>query len=200
VAQWRQWTGEFAASDEVIAIRPGTLQAGLGHALSRWATAAERADQVVDVATFEPASLWPGLEADAAAALAAEVLPVVHGFAAAVAAKRVRVAFGPVRTTQCPKWHMDYMRMRLLRTYVGPGTEWVSPADVDPEAARHRPDCGCERSLLRPGAAIQHAATADWLLLKGRLDGEGRPGAVHRSPALAANAPPRVVLVVNTVG
>ena len=114
------------------------------------------------------------------------------------AAPRLRVWFGPVRGDQCRKFHVDYVRYRLVTTYVGPGTEWVPPGAVARAALEHPPDCPCDanRAIVPDGAAVQHAAIGDVLVMKGALHPDGR-GVVHRSPPIAGTGVTRVVLIAS---
>lgn len=99
----------------------------------------------------------------------------------------------------CPRFHIDKLGCRLVSTYQGPGTEWLSNDDVD-------------RSKLGPGnmglsddvsglysqaADIQQVNKGDIVLLKGEgwYGNEGL-GAVHRSPAVKQGEK-RVVLTLD---
>ena len=106
-----------------------------------------------------------------------------------------RVSFGAVRSDQCRKFHVDYLQLRLISTYVGPGTEWVVAGDVRRDALSHPsfdPD-QANRSIVRREAGVRRAQAGDVLLMKGRLGGDGL---VHRSPPIEALGLVRVVLVV----
>lgn len=87
----------------------------------------------------------------------------------------------------CPRFHVDRVPARLVTTYSGMATEWLTQQSVD-------------RSKLGPGSQgkedhlsglyqsdqdIQRLNTADVALLKGELwEGNENAGLVHRSPAL----------------
>lgn len=91
-----------------------------------------------------------------------------------------------VETDACRKFHADYVRVRLICTYVGPGTQWLADADA---------------ALLHAGAdpadlPIRTLATGDVALFKGRLWSDD--GAiVHRSPPIAGTGARRLVLVID---
>ena len=70
----------------------------------------------------------------------------------------VRVNHGA--SPMCPQFHVDNLPVRLVCTYLGPGTEWMEHG------------------------AVRTAVAGDLVLLKGEgwVGNEGR-GAVHRSPA-----------------
>lgn len=85
----------------------------------------------------------------------------------------------------CPRFHCDNLPVRLVTTYLGPGSEWV------PEVAVNRAGLGAPRSekpdIVDDPAAIQQLTAGDLALLKGSgWVGNEERGLVHRSPALGA--------------
>ncbi len=85
----------------------------------------------------------------------------------------------------CPRFHVDYNKLRLLTTYCGPSTEWL-------------PNCLVDRNKLGSGSSglsdefsglynqkidIQQISTGDVAVIKGEAwnDNDGQ-GLVHRSP------------------
>jgi hypothetical protein len=96
---------------------------------------------------------------------------------------------------------MDYVRYRLITTYVGPGTEWVPEEAVRREALDHPTDCPCDanKEIVRDPSAIRHAVPGEVIVMKGALH-PGRRGAIHRSPAIEGTGRVRVLLIASTVG
>jgi hypothetical protein len=88
----------------------------------------------------------------------------------------------------CRRFHVDTRHLRLLCTYRGPGTEWLSEAQVDRVAL--------ERGA--PNAAITRFGKPSvferfWVgIMKGDPEREGF-GLVHRSPSIAGSVQTRVV-------
>lgn len=116
-------------------------------------------------------------------------------------APRVRVVLCTKRTDACRRLHTDYVRLRLITTYVGPGTEWPLDEAVDRAAMAQPCDCPYEANhhIVRDAAAIQQSRAGDVLLLKGeRWAGEAE-GAVHRSPPIEGTGQARLVLSLTTV-
>ena len=115
-------------------------------------------------------------------------------------ARRLRVSLGAVRTDQCRKFHVDYVRYRLVTTYVGPGTEWVPDSAVRREALDHPPDCPCDanKEIVKDASAIRHAVPGEVVVMKGALHPNSL-GAVHRSPPIEGTGRVRVVLIASTV-
>ena len=90
---------------------------------------------------------------------------------------RLRIRLETVTTDACSLFHVDRVRLRLLTTYVGPGTDWL-----DVTAA---PD---ERSRRLPEGAVA--------LFKGSL-WPGSPGCPHRSPPINGTGRHRLVLSID---
>src|SRR5262249_44708254 len=87
----------------------------------------------------------------------------------------------------CERFHTDWVGLRLICSYAGPGTEWLTNGDVNRE--RLGPGCGGlpdeESGLIHPGAAIQRLDRYAIALMKGEKwpDNRGN-GLVHRSPRI----------------
>lgn len=133
-----------------------------------------------------------------AAALAADAVAVCELFAELVAADELLVSFEEPDSRTCPRFHVDRVGIRLLVTYLGPGTEWLADEHVDRswlgDAGHGRLDE--ETGVMLPGAEIRQAPPFAVVLLKGQAwpGAQGR-GAVHRSPDPAGRR--RVLLRVD---
>lgn len=99
----------------------------------------------------------------------------------------------------CPRFHTDKLGCRLVSTYLGEGTEWLSNHELD-RSKLGSGNMGLsdeESGLFTRAAAIQQVCKGDVVLLKG--DGwygnEGL-GAVHRSP-LVASGSKRIVVTLD---
>jgi hypothetical protein len=100
----------------------------------------------------------------------------------------------------CPRLHVDRVGIRLLCTYLGPGTEWIA----DTRADRSRLGSGAGglpdevSGLFGTDTRIESVASFSVALLKGCLwQGNGGRGVIHRSPAIPADALPRVLLALD---
>jgi hypothetical protein len=111
----------------------------------------------------------------------------------------VRIAV--LEEAMCPRFHVDYVGVRLVCTYVGPTTEFLATSEVDRCHLGHALDKPADEltGLLRRGASVRRAGIGDVVLLKGEAwpGNEGR-GAVHRSPA-ASPSTPRLVLTIDAL-
>ena len=110
-------------------------------------------------------------------ALGDDITDLTQHYARLMRVTRVRIRLETVTTDACSRFHVDRVRLRLLTTYVGPGTDWL-----DADAAPDR----CIRRL--PEGAVA--------LLKGSL-WPGSPGCPHRSPPLAGTGRHRLLLSID---
>ncbi|MFM2092592.1 MAG: hypothetical protein RLZZ127_3081 [Planctomycetota bacterium] len=126
-----------------------------------------------------------------------DVRRLVAAWARASRSAAVHIQIEVVRGDQCRKFHTDLVRMRLLCTYRGPGTEWL------PDAAVRRNRLGAQGGngdIVADPAAVRRAGTGDALLFLGDLHDPWRPGLVHRSPPIAGTGAVRVLLRIDASG
>jgi hypothetical protein len=84
--------------------------------------------------------------------------------------------FSNVKSQMCPKFHVDFVGIRMLCTYFGPGTEYLERNSENLEALAIQDDLEIIKS-------IQSVNPLDVILLKGeRWEGNQNRGAIHRSP------------------
>ncbi len=133
--------------------------------------------------------------------LISDATSLVDRFTSLAGASLLRLSLGAVRDDQCRRFHVDYLRLRLVTTYAGPGTEWLPEEAVDREALER---VGCSpaeanRHIVRDPSARRCAGAGDVLLMKGsRYPSLHGGGAVHRSPPIDGTGQTRIVLVVST--
>lgn len=138
--------------------------------------------------------------ADGREALAADIALLAEILGELLDAPTIGFRLEVVGQAMCPRLHVDRVGIRLLCTYRGPGTEWVEDASVDRRflgaASGGQPD---ETSgLLLAGHRIESIPPFAVALLKGSLwQGNDGRGIVHRSPAVAADEAPRVLLAMD---
>ncbi|WP_343218239.1 MULTISPECIES: DUF1826 domain-containing protein [unclassified Halomonas] len=87
----------------------------------------------------------------------------------------------------CPRFHCDNLPVRLVTTYVGPGSEWL------PEDAINRKGLGAPHpdkpEIATDSAAVRRLSPGDIGLIKGSgWIGSEERGLVHRSPALESGS------------
>lgn len=191
----------LARSDVNLVSWHRELPAGLDVQLVEWATRfPAQFDDIVCLPTYDLSAATRGLAEPARAWLTMDIAMLVARLAHLAGARRLRLSFGAVRTDQCRKFHVDYLRYRLVTTYVGPGTEWVPDEAVRRDALDHPPDCPCDanKEIVRASSAIRHAVPGEVILMKGALHPDHH-GAVHRSPPIEGTGRVRVVLIASTV-
>ncbi|HVJ53251.1 MAG TPA: DUF1826 domain-containing protein [Aliidongia sp.] len=118
--------------------------------------------------------------------LAEDVVDLASRFAAIAASEEVDVRLDAIRNDACWKFHRDHVRLRLLTTYRGPGTE-IAPPEMAERAMREQTD------YSGPVETLDRHAVA---LFKGDRDDPGR-GTVHRSPPIEGSGATRLMLCIN---
>lgn len=109
---------------------------------------------------------------------------------------RVRLQLHAVNHQHCPRFHVDSVGVRLITTYAGAATQWLSESDV----VRARVGQGPTTEVpVKPMTGPQQLACFDVALMKGRSwRGNRRFGVVHRSPPADGRA--RLVLTLDARG
>lgn len=128
--------------------------------------------------------------------LSGDLAARVAQFRALCRPRRFHLQLGVVTRNQCAKFHVDFIKMRLLCTYWGPGTEWVDNDVVDRGCLCHPsdPDDANARIVKNP-RAVRRSEAGDVMVLKGESwPGNTNQGAVHRSPPVETSGARRLVL------
>ena len=104
---------------------------------------------------------------------------------------RVGLRLTVLRRAMCPRFHVDQVPCRLVTTYEGEATEWLSAGSACPEPAvlsLGQPAEG--RSTAMHGSpGVHKLAAGDVSLMKGEgWIGNEQGGLVHRSPDVASGA------------
>ncbi len=94
----------------------------------------------------------------------------------------------------CRRFHVDRTRLRLLCTYRGPGTEWLTDAQVDREA--QRTGAPNER-IIRFGEPSRFEPFWVGILKGDAYPGNAGRGLVHRSPPIAGSGQTRVLFCLD---
>lgn len=110
-------------------------------------------------------------------------------FAEITGAVSLALRLEAVRGDACCRFHADNVVFRLVTTYRGPGTEWVSPRDARLVSDGH---------LLEP-AALRRLEPGWVAIMRGRKAGGNTPPLLHRSPPLGKNQPARLFLAIDGV-
>lgn len=193
---------ELLRRDDVNLVSwPRQLPPGLEAPFEEWARCfPAHFDEVVALPHYDLSSATHGLVEPVRSWLTLDIAMLLARFAHLADARHLRVSFGAIRADHCRKFHVDYLRYRLVTTYVGPGTEWVPNEAVSRAALEHPANCPCDanKEVVRDAAAIRHARPGEVLVMKGALF-PGQHGAVHRSPPIEGTGRVRIVLIASTV-
>jgi len=203
---WRSSTAravlrEVTREDVNLVVWQRRGPSGVKRALAAWARACPPSfDGTIRLRDGDPGPLVATMPEPLRARMARDIATLLASFANVSEGTHVRLTFGVVRTDRCRKFHADFVRYRMITTYLGPGTEWLPETAVDRAAMARSIECPFEanRAILRPNAKVHHAVAGDVLLMKGAVHPSAR-GAVHRSPPLSAADPVRVLLTMSTV-
>jgi len=136
--------------------------------------------------TFD--SLYSALgENTQAQVISSDVSEIVNMFCCLFDLERVGLRLATLEQAMCPKFHVDRVPCRLVTTYHGIATEWLSHQDVNRQklGTGSKGKSDEESGLYRETNQIQHLNSGEVALLKGEswLGNEGA-GLVHRSPSL----------------
>lgn len=125
-------------------------------------------------------------------ALMADIKRLASAYFAISQADGVTVQLSHVDSDMCRLFHADHVNLRLLCTYWGKGTEWLSEADAD----RAGLGKGCNRKICKNPQNVRHLSIFDVAVLKGsRFPGNQAYGAIHRSPPIVGSDQPWRVMV-----
>lgn len=100
-----------------------------------------------------------------------------------------RLLIATVNSNMCRKFHTDLNDLRMLCTYSGPGTLWLTEDNVDRSSR--------DTTALREND-IQQVATGDVAILKGAIYPNVQSAIVHRSPTIEETGEKRLLLRIDT--
>lgn len=111
-------------------------------------------------------------------------------------AKSLRLLLATVNTNMCRKFHTDINDLRMLCTYSGPGTLWLTENNINRDALGAFSD---NEAIAIKEEKIQQVKTGSVILLKGAIyPQEGTIAAVHRSPTIEESGKKRLLLRIDT--
>jgi hypothetical protein len=134
-------------------------------------------------------------------ALLADISMLVSLYAELLDCHQVGIRLEVLTQAMCPKFHIDRTGIRLLCTYLGPGTEWLDTAFCHSKAltATYADTDTFHQDLILHPQGIRQAPEQALLLLKGNMwQGNQQAGIVHRSP-LVTGAASRVLLALDAI-
>jgi hypothetical protein len=104
------------------------------------------------------------------------------------------------QTAMCPRFHVDNIPVRLITTYLGPGTQWLPNESANPDKLGHAAGgmSDDKSGLYDQDLCIEQMDSFDVALLKGSAWSNDHVPAIHRSCALAEGQW-RVVLTLDPI-
>ena len=125
-----------------------------------------------------------------------DVNRLLSHFKEVVEVKNFRMLLATVNTNMCRRFHTDVNDLRLLCTYSGPGTLWLTDDNINRRALD---DCSGNESIVLDESKVQQAATGAVVLLKGAIYPQLESKAiVHRSPTIEESGEKRLLLRIDT--
>lgn len=125
-------------------------------------------------------------------ALVRDMKRLASTYVAVSQAPKITVQISHITTDMCRLFHADHIDLRLLCTYAGKGTQWLTEDNTN----RAGLGKGCNDNICRDPKKVRIFNTFDVGLLKGsRYPGNDGFGAVHRSPPIVGTDEPWRVMV-----
>ncbi|WP_232229469.1 DUF1826 domain-containing protein [Marichromatium purpuratum] len=135
-----------------------------------------------------------GLNPSAFSAWLADLRRLADLFFAVCAGREVSVRLETTDADGCPRFHVDRTYLRLLCTYRGPGTEWLTDEQVDRDAqASGAPNA----RIVRIGEPCRFLPFWVGILKGDAYPGNAGRGLVHRSPPTAGSGQTRVLFCLD---
>lgn len=126
--------------------------------------------------------------------LLADIAELLTQFEAVSKSSVFRLLLSTISTNMCRKFHTDVNDLRMLCSYVGPGTLWLPEEAIELNAKKAK---ASNQEIVIDDRFIQQAGTGDVVILKGALYPEGNP-ILHRSPTIEAAGETRLLLRIDT--
>lgn len=124
----------------------------------------------------------------------ADVGWLAQAYSCLLGARRIGLRLRILDRTMCPRFHVDYVPLRLITTYVGAGSQWLE------EGAMCRSQLG--NPAEEPGSerVIHQLECGHVALFKGeKWSGNEGKGLIHRSPQMEVGEK-RLVLTMDWLG
>jgi hypothetical protein len=136
-----------------------------------------------------------------ASALADEIWALVGLFCSIADTNHARVRLERIEDDGCMLFHADTLRLRMLCTYAGPGTEWLDSdnARYDQLGLRGRSIEETNRAIVVDEAKIRHLAPWHVAVFSGRLREDTLP-LIHRSAPVRSEKDHRIRLCIDLPG
>ncbi len=124
-----------------------------------------------------------------------DINSLLHLFKEVTKTDNFRLLLATINSNMCRKFHIDNNTLRMLCTYSGPGTLWLTDYNMNRNALG---TCGGNQAIVRDTSNIKQAKTESVLILKGaKYPKEGTKAVVHRSPTIEESGDKRLLLRID---
>jgi len=107
-----------------------------------------------------------------------------------------KILLASINNNMCRKFHTDVNDLRLLCTYTGPGTLWLTDDNINRANLGHRGD---NSTIVINEEDIRQVPTGAVAILKGAVYPQKKSHAVvHRSPTIEESGEKRLLLRIDT--
>lgn len=124
-----------------------------------------------------------------------DIISILLHFKEVTKATNFKLALSCVTTNMCTKFHTDVNTIRLLCTYSGPGTLWLTEDNINRNALKAKEHNHC---IVINKTNIQQVKTGAVVLLKGDKYSKEAQGVVHKSPYIVEKNTKRLLLRIDT--
>lgn len=129
-------------------------------------------------------------------AITADIETLLGHFNSIVDGNNFRLLLATIHSNMCRKFHSDINDLRLLCTYSGPGTLWLTEDNVNQQALSHREN---NEKIVIDENKIQQVDTGSVAILKGAIyPNQSSNPIIHRSPTIENKGIKRLLLRVDT--
>lgn len=107
-----------------------------------------------------------------------------------------RLLLATINSNMCRKFHSDINDLRMLCTYSGPGTLWLTDDNIDYNALNTKSE---NESIVIDTSKIKQVKTGSVAILKGAIyPNEHSNPVIHRSPAIESKGVRRLLLRIDS--
>lgn len=127
--------------------------------------------------------------------LKSDIKRLVTLFAEICDASTIKVFFGRIDTDMCKRFHVDMYELRMLCTYSGEGTLWLTDDNINYKALN---SYGQNEEIVLRENDVRRLKPRDVAIIKGALYPDSKIGGlVHKSPAIEKLNKKRILLRVD---
>jgi len=135
------------------------------------------------------------IERDQHSTIVNDIQNLLHLFKEISNTKRFRLLLATIKTNMCTKFHTDINNLRMLCTYSGPGTLWLTEDNINRKALDAYED---NESIIIDKNSIEQTKTGSVVILKGaKYPKNATKAAVHRSPTIEESDEIRLLLRID---